>query len=110
MIAPGTDDTGACKLAERLAKELEETMASNAADEASPDVRVLAGYNAVPNLKVAGVRPGAILANAKMALTRLQTQPDSHGVLRYDGDWEEEGDLGDSLADVTVDPQSHVVS
>jgi diguanylate cyclase (GGDEF)-like protein len=109
IIAPETDDTGAHQLAQRLSTEVEEIMAVG---ESMPPVQVLAGYSAVPNLQSAGVRPSAILANAKMALSRLQAQPGGSGVLRYEGDYDDSdlddgGDLGQSLADITVEPQRH---
>jgi diguanylate cyclase (GGDEF)-like protein len=104
VIAPETDDDGARQMAQRLATEVAESMATG---KDQPEVRVLAGYSAVPDLQSAGVRPSAILANAKVALTRLQAQPEGSGILRYEGDFEEGGDLGQNLSDFTVEPQRH---
>ncbi|HYT70747.1 MAG TPA: response regulator [Gemmatimonadales bacterium] len=62
VLAPGTDDSGARRLAERLAG----TLQGNA--DAQPQLRVRCGYDAVANLGYAPIEPVELLVRASAAL------------------------------------------
>jgi PleD family two-component response regulator len=64
IIAPGTDGHGACRLAERLAREI------RAGDDAAPELR--AGYDAVPNVRFTPLAPRHLLERARMAASEPQ--------------------------------------
>jgi diguanylate cyclase (GGDEF)-like protein len=62
VLAPGTDDSGARRLAERLAG----TLQGNA--DTQPPLRVRCGYEAVANLGYAPIEPVELLVRASAAL------------------------------------------
>ena len=68
VIAQDTDADGAVRLAERLTNELR---------EARPDIRVVAGFDAVPNYHEAPIDPSEMLARASRAMRQSRT--DAHG-------------------------------
>jgi diguanylate cyclase (GGDEF)-like protein len=68
VIAQGTDSAGAVRLAERLARAVE---------NGSPGLRMCAGYDAVENYHEAPIEPSDMLIRATMAM-RL-SRSDSHG-------------------------------
>ncbi len=82
VIAPATNEVGARKLAERLAAEVEAALTS----DKTSGVKLLAGYDAVPDFRTAGIQPAALLAGATTALRRLQSQPGEQATLKYDGE------------------------
>jgi diguanylate cyclase (GGDEF)-like protein len=67
VLAPGTDATGARRLAERLAGSLE-VAAGSANGSPGTLVRVRCGYEAVANLGYTPIEPAALLARAATAL------------------------------------------
>ncbi len=71
ILAPGTDGSGAARLAERVLADLDtafETAASGA-------LRLRAGYYAVPNLGGESIVPVDLLSRATLALRRAQSDP-----------------------------------
>ncbi len=85
VIAPGTNEAGALKLAQRLATAVEAEL--EAAGEVFP-LTILAGYDAVANLRESGTRPSALLAGATTALRRSQAEPGGPTIRRYNGNSE----------------------
>jgi PleD family two-component response regulator len=81
VIAPETTEDGARKLAERLSAEVEAALAAGG----KATVKLLAGYDAVPDFRTAGIQPAALLAGATTALRRLQAEPGAQATLKYDG-------------------------
>ena len=79
VIAPATDEARALKLAERLVRSAE------TGDEGEAPVQVLAGYDAVPDFREAGIQPAALLAGATTALRRCQAEPNGEPIRRYEG-------------------------
>lgn len=67
VLAPGTDASGARRLAERLASSLQVSMLRDAATGAAP-LGVRFGYEAVANLGYAPVEPVELLVRASTAL------------------------------------------
>lgn len=83
VIAPATDEAGAYKLAQRLAGTVESVMAEGAG-AADLDLKLLAGYDAVPDFRAAEMQPAVLLASATTALRRLQAEPPGEEtILRY---------------------------
>lgn len=82
VIAPGTDDAGAYRLAARIAA---------AADTSEWQgwehyrLSVMAGYDAVHDVRAADKTGAALLAGATTALRRSQTEPGGPAIRRYDG-------------------------
>ncbi len=72
VLAPATDDRGAVKLAERLARGLESAALSVA--RPSPVARVRAGYHAVANLKYTPIEPMDLLTRASAALRHGESE------------------------------------
>lgn len=87
VIAPGTDDEGARKLAQRFAAAAEQA----AGREKAPRLTLLAGYDAVPDVREAHAQPSALLAGATTALRQTQAQSGGPAIRRYEG--------GEGLAD-----------
>jgi PleD family two-component response regulator len=86
VFAPATDEAGARRLAQRLLSAIEEASAEEAGD--APAVKILAGYDAVPNFREAGMQAASLLAGATSALHRLQAEPGTERIAGYDGDRE----------------------
>ncbi len=82
VIAPGTDEAGALKLAKRLVSAAEAALP----DFEAPSLALLAGYDAVANLRSAGKQAAALLAGATTALRQSQVEPGSPAIRRYNGD------------------------
>jgi len=68
VLAPGTDATGARRLAERLAGSLEVAAGSADSTPGATLVRVRCGYEAIANLGYTPIEPAALLARAATAL------------------------------------------
>ncbi len=82
VIAPGTGEAGALKLAKRLVAAAE----AGLADHEGPSLALLAGYDAVTDLRSAGKQAAALLAGATTALRQSQAEPGGPSIRRYDGD------------------------
>jgi PleD family two-component response regulator len=82
VIAPGTDDTGARKMAQRLASAVE--VAGNGPD--LPPVTLLAGYDAVDDVREKSAQPSALLAGATTALRQIQAAPGGPAIRRFEND------------------------
>ena len=83
VIAPGTDEVGARKLAQRLVS------AAEAAQRERPEplaLTLLAGYDAAPDLREASTQPAALLAGATTALRQSQAEQGGPAIQRYEGD------------------------
>ena len=83
VIAPGTDEDGARKLAQRLASAVE--VAQQERPESIP-LTLLAGYDAAPNVREAGTQPAALLAGATTALRQSQAEPGGPAIRRFEED------------------------
>lgn len=80
VLAPGTDDAGALKLAERVGGALREAVRRG--PRASwPTLRI--GYDAVANLKYAPIDPVALLARAAAAVRSGRPEPECPWVSRF---------------------------
>jgi PleD family two-component response regulator len=80
VIAPGTDEGGALKMAQRL------TAAIEAAERRSEAVglTLLAGYDAVEDVRESGTQPAALMAGATTALRQSQAEPSGPAIRRYE--------------------------
>ena len=74
VIAQGTDAIGAVKLAERLAR-------AAAAATGTSNIRMAAGYDAVPNYHDAPIEPSDMLMRASMAMRLSRTELPTGGLL-----------------------------
>ncbi len=81
VIAPGTGAVGALALAQRLIAEAERS--DNGGDQPEA-VAVLAGYDAVEDVRDSGVQPAALLAAATTALRQAQSEPNGPAIRRYE--------------------------
>ena len=68
VLAPGTDASGARRLAERLGSSLQAALAPAPADGVASPLRVRCGYEAVANLGYAPIEPVEFLIRASAAL------------------------------------------
>jgi CheY-like chemotaxis protein len=86
VLAPGTDDTGALKLAQRVASALCAAPGGGAgADKAvTPGPGLLVGYDAVVNLKYSPIDPVALLGRAAAAVRNGRPEPGYPWVRRFD--------------------------
>jgi PleD family two-component response regulator len=73
VLAPDTDGAGAVRLAERLALAVEQ--ASEAHQPRNGQVRLRAGYDAVPNFRKASLDPAGLLERATSALDASRAHP-----------------------------------
>jgi PleD family two-component response regulator len=80
VLAPATDESGALKLAQRVATALCE--APGAGPQVHPSLRV--GYDAVANLKYSPIDPAGLLARAASAVRTGRPEPGYPWVRRYD--------------------------
>jgi len=78
VLAPGTDATGARRLAERLASSLSApSSATTAGSAATPSPRVRCGYEAVANVGYAPIEPVDLLVRAAAAVRTGKTDSGS---------------------------------
>jgi len=75
VIAQDTDADGAVRLAERLTNELR---------TAQPEVRVVAGFDAVPNYHEAPIDPSEMLARASRAMRQSRTDATGQWIRRFE--------------------------
>jgi two-component system chemotaxis response regulator CheY len=93
IIASSTDASKALKLAQRL-----QSAAESAANEGDAGaLSVLAGYDAVPDFRTAGVQPAALLAGATAALRQSQQDPNGLAIHRYEGQRDKTQSLNSNL-------------
>jgi PleD family two-component response regulator len=81
VIAPDTDDECALKMARRLTRALEAAEGERAG---GPPLKTLVGYDAVGNLRTAGIESATLLAGATTALRRSQAEPGGTAIRRFD--------------------------
>ena len=75
VIAQDTDADGAVRLAERLTNELRATQ---------PDIRVVAGFDVVPNYHEAPIDPSEMLARASKAMRQSRTDAGGKWIRRFE--------------------------
>lgn len=80
IIAPATEEVGALELAKRMVSRLETTEGTQ-----ETQLRFLAGYHAVSDLRQAEIQPATLLAGATTALRQSQSQSDGRAIRRYEG-------------------------
>ncbi len=85
VIAPGTDEVGARKLAQRLVSAVE---AAQLEQPGALPLTLLAGYDAAPDLREASTQPAALLAGATTALRQSQAEHGGPAIRRYEEDRE----------------------
>ena len=81
VLAPGTDDMGALKLAERVGETLREAVRRAGPRISGPTLRI--GYDAVANLKYSPIDPVALLARAAAAVRTGRPEPEYPWVSRF---------------------------
>ncbi|HYT84629.1 MAG TPA: response regulator [Gemmatimonadales bacterium] len=81
VLAPGTDDVGAVKLAERVGGTLREAIRGPGPRASWPTLRI--GYDAVANLKYSPIDPVALLSRAAAAVRMGKPEPDRPWVRRF---------------------------
>jgi CheY-like chemotaxis protein len=81
VLAPGTDDVGALKLAERVGGTLREVVRGPGPRVSWPPLRI--GYDAVANLKYSPIDPVALLARAAAAVHTGRPEPEHPWVRRF---------------------------
>ncbi len=74
IVAPDTDNVGAVRLAERVARAVEQASAAPQAPPQRP-IRLRGGYHAVPNFRAAALDPARLLENATAALRESTADP-----------------------------------
>ena len=75
VIAQDTDADGAVRLAERLTNELK---------AAQPDIRVVAGFDVVPDYHEAPIDPSEMLARASRAMRQSRTDANGKWIHRFE--------------------------
>jgi diguanylate cyclase (GGDEF)-like protein len=75
VIAQDTDADGAVRLAERLTNELKAVQ---------PDVRIVAGFDVVPNYHEAPIDPSEMLARASRAMRQSRTDANGKWIHRFE--------------------------
>lgn len=83
VVAPGTDEAGALKLAKRLSEAAAAHFLQQM--DAASVPKLLAGYDAVSDLRLAAKQSAALLAGATTALRQSQAEPDGPTIRRYEG-------------------------
>jgi PleD family two-component response regulator len=81
VIAPGTDETGALKMAQRLTAAIE--VAERREGGGMEGLTLLAGYDAVADVRESGMQPAALMAGATTALRQSQGEPSGPAIRRY---------------------------
>jgi diguanylate cyclase (GGDEF)-like protein len=82
VLAPGTDSTGAIRMADRLARALRQVPARLGAG--APEVHVRAGYDAVGNLGYSPVQPLDLVVQAATALRTGAAERTATWIRRFD--------------------------
>ena len=75
VIAQDTDADGAVRLAERLTNELRTSQ---------PDIRIVAGFDVVPNYHEAPIDPSEMLARASKAMRQSRTDASGNWIRRFE--------------------------
>ena len=75
VIAQDTDAQGAVRMAERLTDELRAT---------DPNVRVVAGFDAVPDYHEAPIDPSEMLARASRAMRQSRAAGNGQWIRRFE--------------------------
>jgi GGDEF domain-containing protein len=88
IVASGTDQDGARRLAERLLEALEEAPERPRRQGTGGPLRVRAGYYAVPILDEESPVPLDIVTRATLALRRSQEGRSENRILAYQGNGE----------------------
>src|SRR6266571_2586785 len=82
VLAPGTDQAGAVKLAQRIGGALRDVVGANGSSAAARAVQI--GYDAVPNLKYSPIAPVALLLRATTAVRPGTPEPGCSWMRRFD--------------------------
>ena len=84
VLAPGTSDAGAIRLAQRVASALCASPGGSRENTVTPGPGLRVGYDAVVNLKYAPVDPVALLGRAAAAVRNGRPEPGYPWVRRFD--------------------------
>ena len=85
VLAPGTTDAGALKLAQRVASALTAAPGGGGgASQVTPGPGLVVGYDAVVNLKYSPIDPVALLGRAAAAVRNGRPEPGYPWVRRFD--------------------------
>ena len=84
VLAPGTDASGARRLAERLAGSLQIALAPPAGVAGVPVAGMRFGYEAVANVGYAPIEPGELLARASAAVRNGKAEAAGGWIRRFD--------------------------
>jgi len=82
VLAPGTDQAGAVKLAQRIGGALRDVVGASGSSAAARAVQI--GYDAVPNLKYSPIDPVALLLRATTAVRTGTPEPGCSWMRRFD--------------------------
>ncbi len=82
VLAPGTDQAGAVKLAQRIGGALLEVVGARGSSPAARALQI--GYDAVPNLKYSPIDPVALLLRATTAVRTGTPEPGCSWMRRFD--------------------------
>jgi PleD family two-component response regulator len=82
VLAPGTDQAGAVKLAQRIGGALRDVVGASGSPAAARAVQI--GYDAVPNLKYSPIDPVALLLRATTAVRTGTPEPGCSWMRRFD--------------------------
>ena len=84
VLAPGTSDVGALRLAQRVAAALCAAPGAGGENAVTPGPGLRVGYDAVVNLKYAPIDPVALLGRAAAAVRNGRPEPGYPWVRRFD--------------------------
>ncbi len=84
VLAPGTFDAGALRLAQRVASALSAVPGGGRENAVTPGPGLRVGYDAVVNLKYAPIDPVALLGRAAAAVRNGRPEPGYPWVRRFD--------------------------
>src|SRR5436309_7268876 len=82
VLAPGTDQAGAVKLAKRIGGALRDVVGASGSLASAPALQI--GYDAVPNLKYSPIDPVALLLRATTAVRTGTPEPGCSWMRRFD--------------------------
>src|SRR5213596_654605 len=82
VLAPGTDQAGAVKLAQRIGGALRDVVGASGSSAAARALQI--GYDAVPNLKYSPIDPVALLLRATTAVRTGTPEPGCSWMRRFD--------------------------
>src|SRR5205809_2041553 len=82
VLAPGTDQAGAVKLAKRIGGALRDVVGASGSSAAARALQI--GYDAVPNLKYSPIDPVALLLRATTAVRTGTPEPGCSWMRRFD--------------------------